>query len=97
MQPNWDTNKTEVYNQTFLERLEEKVGYELWYLKYIAKTQDIFEGGEKLTTIEFNSENNEVMSVYFIAIDGYTSLSDTDLLKANLKGNTNGSNFKRTI
>lgn len=45
-----------MYNQTSLERFEEKVGYELWYLKYIAKTQDIFEGGEELTTVEFDSE-----------------------------------------
>jgi len=44
-----------MYDQNARSRLEEKIGYELWLLDFLSKTQETFEGGSNISTITLRS------------------------------------------
>jgi hypothetical protein len=40
-----------MYDRSSREKLEEKIGYEIWFLDLLSKTQETFEGGSDISTI----------------------------------------------
>jgi hypothetical protein len=40
-----------MYDQAVQSQLKEKISYELWFLDFLSKTQEIYEGGSNISTI----------------------------------------------
>jgi len=48
-----------IYNQTSKIQLQDKIGYEIWLLDFLSKTQETFEGGTDLSTITLTNRQAE--------------------------------------
>jgi len=60
-----------VYDQTARSRLKEKIGYELWLLDFLSKTQETFEGGSDISTVSLRSgKPGAQVSVYVTEVIG---------------------------